>query len=347
VRGVPVLLAVASAALLCSLSPERNIGGFTFVRPSAFLYEMAPMFRAYARFGVVVGLMTALLAGAGASYLWHSPSRTLRRMAVVLVALAAVEFAPFPPWRFREVLPTRAHRFLAAKDGPLKVLDCVNATRVSDTLGASFTGHDVAFLGGPDFDDCGEPQFADKLRAKGFTHVIARRDTPFGSRLTRNPLPRGLTAGPAFSDSSILEVKTEPPAAYATAWIDFYPREYEGRRSWRWMKQTGSLRVVPAGAVETTRNLEIELRAFPDRRVVDWFINGERRGEIEVTAEWRSYVLTLGSLPPGPATVTFACREGAVVANDVLHNHDPRALTLAVSNWTLAETEGGGRTAFE
>ncbi|HSB61420.1 MAG TPA: hypothetical protein VLI67_06855, partial [Vicinamibacteria bacterium] len=44
VRWAPVLASVALAALLCSLSPERRIGSFTFVRPSALLYEVAPMF---------------------------------------------------------------------------------------------------------------------------------------------------------------------------------------------------------------------------------------------------------------------------------------------------------------
>ena len=62
---VPILVIVAIATLVCSLSPERTIGGMTFVRPSAWLYDVMPMFRSYARFGVVVQLMTALLAGIG------------------------------------------------------------------------------------------------------------------------------------------------------------------------------------------------------------------------------------------------------------------------------------------
>src|SRR6185369_7698518 len=85
VRSAPVLASLAGAALLCSLSPERRIGSFTFVRPSALLYEVAPMFRAYARFGVVVGLMIALLAGAGAACLWRGPTSAGRRAAALLL----------------------------------------------------------------------------------------------------------------------------------------------------------------------------------------------------------------------------------------------------------------------
>ena len=62
---VPILVIVAVTALVCSLSPERTIGGLTFVRPSALLFDVVPMFRSYARFGVVVQLMAALLAGIG------------------------------------------------------------------------------------------------------------------------------------------------------------------------------------------------------------------------------------------------------------------------------------------
>jgi hypothetical protein len=96
------------------------------------LYEVAPMFRAYARFGVVVGLMIAMLAGAGAAWLW--PASTGRRAVLLLLGLAVLEYAPFPPWRWRDVLPTRAHRWLAAQSGAVRVLDCVPPSRVSDSV---------------------------------------------------------------------------------------------------------------------------------------------------------------------------------------------------------------------
>ena len=180
VRSAPVLASVACAALLCSLSPERRIGSFTFVRPSALLYEVAPMFRAYARFGVVVGLMTALLAGAGAAWLWRWPTSAGRRAAALLLGLAVLEYAPFPPWRWRDVLPTRAHRWLAAQSGSLRVLDCVPPSRGSDSLALSLLGHEVSLLGAPTFDDCGEPRLGDKLEAMGYTHVVVRRDSTIG-----------------------------------------------------------------------------------------------------------------------------------------------------------------------
>ena len=62
-----------------------------------------------------------------------------------------------------------------------------------------------------------------------------------------------------------------------------------------------------------------------------------------MTAEWRRYELPLGPLAPGETTLTLACRGPTIVANDVLHNADPRALGLAVGSWRIAaqdETPG-------
>src|SRR6202023_1454219 len=93
---VPVLVIVAVVALACSLSPERTIGAFTFVRPSALLYAVAPMFRAYARFGVVVQLMAALLAGIGVDRLRRAGTTRAQILCVALVALAGGEYAVSP-----------------------------------------------------------------------------------------------------------------------------------------------------------------------------------------------------------------------------------------------------------
>ena len=93
-------------------------------------------------------------------------------------------------------------------------------------------------------------------------------------------------------------MKAERPRAYVSALLGFYPREYEGEATWRWMGQTGALRVVAtresAGTV-----LELELKAFPRDRRVEWFLDGRRLGEVEVAAEWRRYELPLGPLAPG------------------------------------------------
>ena len=180
VRSAPVLAILACAAVVCSLSPERTIGPLTLVRPSALLYEVAPMFRAYSRFGVVVGLMAALLAGAGAAHLWRSSATAGRRAAsLVLLALAVARNGPSPPWRWRDVLPTRAHRWLAsARRAARPGLRAAGASvRRSPSHCSATTGRCSA---GP-VDDCGEPRLAEKLAGMGYTHVVLRPDSRVGT----------------------------------------------------------------------------------------------------------------------------------------------------------------------
>ena len=162
---VPVLVIVAVAALVCSLSPERTIGAFTFVRPSALLYYIAPMFRSYARFGVVVQLMAALLAGIGVDYLRRTGTRRARIAGVALVALAAGEYVVLPSALWRDVLPTTAHRWVMAQEYrvPVPVLDCTPLDQESESV-QWLTGYRVSLLGGS-ISDCSEPNFPQKLAA--------------------------------------------------------------------------------------------------------------------------------------------------------------------------------------
>lgn len=341
VRSAPVLAVVACTALLCSLSPERRLGAFTFVRPSALLHELAPMFRAYARFGVGVGLATALLAGAGVACLWHGPGTRGRRAGALLLGLWLLESAPFPPWRWRDVLPTRAHRWLAAQPGPLRVLDCAPASRLSDSLAVAWLGHATTLLGAPLFEDCGEPQLAGKLAALGYSHVVLRRDDE-GRRLSAREPPDGFARGPAFEDSWILVVRAERPGAYVSAWLGFDRREHKRGATWRWMGRTGALRLVATRASAGTR-LALELRSFPGARRVRWSLDGRPRGALELGPAWRRHELPLGPLVAGEHTLGLASEGPAVIARQVLHNADDRALAVALGDWTIDDDGPEGR----
>jgi hypothetical protein len=266
--------------------------------------------------------------------LWSRPTSTGRGTTVVLLALAALELAPCPPWPSRDVLPTRAHRWLAGRRGVLRALDCVPATRTSDAIADSLVGHPVSLLGPEGFEDCGEPGLGARLAAGEYTHVVVRRDTAVAAWLAARPAPPGLALGPEFEDSRILEVTALPPALYLTTWLGFYPREYDQASTWRWMAQTGALRIAARRPVDDAV-LELELKAFPGPRRVEWLVEGRHRGTLPVVSEWRRYELPLGSMAPGDTILTLACTEAAVPARDVLVNGDPRPLALALGGARL------------
>ena len=95
-RGyVPVLAGVAAIALYFAMSPP------------AWLYHALPMFRSYARFGVVVQLMAALVAGIGFDRLWRGAKWPLRTVAATLAVLLVGEYAVSPRAMSRDVLQER------------------------------------------------------------------------------------------------------------------------------------------------------------------------------------------------------------------------------------------------
>jgi hypothetical protein len=213
--SVGVVAAIAAAALLCSLSPERKIGPFTIVRPSGALYALAPMFRAYARFGVVVQLMAALLAGIGVDRLLRGGTRPARVACAALALLAAGEYAVWPPALWRDVLPTAAHRWIAGQPASVRVLDCAKPAPAEASV-PWLTGRQLVFLGGK-FDDCTRPGLAAALAADGFTHLLVRRESSTGRWFAGNPLPDGLRRVREFPDSTVFAVPVATPVARSAA----------------------------------------------------------------------------------------------------------------------------------
>ena len=159
---VPILAIVAAFALLCSLSPERTIGTITFVRPSAFLYDVLPMFRSYARFGVVVQLMAALLAGLGVDYLRRAGTRRAQIACLALLVLAAGEYQCRRGRCGATCCPRRRTAGSRGSRAGSSALDCTPLNRESGSI-PWLTGYRVTLLGNVT-GDCMEPNLSRSLR---------------------------------------------------------------------------------------------------------------------------------------------------------------------------------------
>ena len=84
--------------------------------------------------------------------------------------------------------------------------------------------------------------------------------------------------------------------------------------------------------------LELELKAFPRDRRVEWFLSARRLGGLDVGGR----VAPPLWLPLGPhsnrgtATLTLACRTNRLsLRGDVLHDDDPVRSSLAVGKWRM------------
>ncbi len=328
---VPVLVIVAVFALVCSLSPERTIGGFTFVRPSALLYQVVPMFRSYARFGVVVQLMAALLAGIGVDRLRRAGTTRAEIVCVALVALAAGEYAVWPPALWRDVLPTTAHRWVAQQGDSVRALDCTPLNQESESI-RWLTGDRVMLLEGPT-SDCAEPNFSQKLAATGYTHLLVRQHTADGQWLAKH-LPRdGLQVAASFDDGRVFTVVARAPAIYTATMTGFFPREHNAEWTWRWMGKDAACTIMNTSAQPIVTTLDIELSAFARARRMELRLDGRDLQTLVVEPPRRIYQIGPLSVTPGGHELVFHPAEAPTVANDVINNGDRRALSFALGTW--------------
>lgn len=329
--SVPVLAIVAAAALVCSLSPELTIGPFTVERPSAFLYRVAPMFRSYARFGVVVQLMAALLAGIGAEYLWRSKARHARVACVALLVLAAGEYAVWPPALWRDVLPTPAHRWVAEQPNRVHALDC--APLNPDTGSVPWLSGYRISLQDAWLDDCTAPNLVDKLSVSGYTHLLVRRETADGRWFASHPTPEGLQVAAKFGDSEVFAVSPEPLVVHTVQMRAFYPPERDENWAWRWMGSEASWTVVNRSDRPIVAGVDVEMNAFHRARRLKLLLDGSEVQTLMVGEQRRNNRLGPLMLTPGDHQLVFHSADPPTVANDVIRNGDRRPLSFAIGAW--------------
>ncbi|GMV22186.1 MAG: hypothetical protein AMXMBFR57_21350 [Acidimicrobiia bacterium] len=326
--AVPLLVGVAGVALLCSFSPERTIAGVTVPMPSAWLYAVAPMFRAYARFGVVVHLMTVILAGIAVDLLRRG-GRTRQLLAAGLVMLAAAEYAVLPSEQSRDVLPTSTHRWLMDQDR--RAIDCVPRTPATESI-PWLTGGRIDTLG-PVVEDCREPHLPVILAARGVRHLILHPGSEPARWFSARALPAGLVITRDSRDARLLEVTTPTPEVYTDLQIGFSPLESDGVRFWRWMEQSAAWIVVNTTTTPRRAVLQLDLQAFHLPRRLEIRLDAESVAFVDVAPARSTYRIVFPELPPGRHTVLFRAVEPPTNADSVLGNGDTRNLSFAVSAW--------------
>ena len=325
---VPMLAAIAAAALVCSLAPERTLFGATLAGPSALLYPIVPMFRSYARFGVIVQLMAALLAAIGAARLLAFRTRPARALCAALVILAIAEYAVRPAALSRDVLPTAAHRWVMRQTTGSRAFDCEPLTAESASIpwltGGRITLADEAAR------DCAEPQLGTRLWASGFTHLIVR-DTWERPWLRDHGEAEGLQPAARFADADVLAIRPRE-LVYTAAITGFWPREHGANTTWRWMGTDASWTIVtPTPTPRVT--LELDLHAFHVTRPLAVRLDGGDAQTIDVDQDDRTYRIGPLALSAGAHQLTFHSTAPATPANEVIGNGDRRALSFAVGAW--------------
>ncbi|MFC1709915.1 hypothetical protein ACFL2J_07670 [Candidatus Omnitrophota bacterium] len=116
---------IAFSGILFSMPPILNFGLFKLYLPSFFLYKIFPMFRAYARFGLLTMLSVSILAGIGFKYFMQKAKAKNRViLSALFILLILFEFNNIPPFRVTSIKNTPAvYSWLAEQEGDFIIVE--------------------------------------------------------------------------------------------------------------------------------------------------------------------------------------------------------------------------------
>ncbi|MBM3255627.1 MAG: hypothetical protein FJZ08_04925, partial [Candidatus Omnitrophica bacterium] len=103
--SIGFFILLAAVAWLFSQPPWWNLAGLKLYMPSFVMYRIIPMFRAYCRFGIVIMLAVAVLAGFGLRLLLERfKAKTIKLIVLALCCgLVLFEFWSWPPYKVIDV----------------------------------------------------------------------------------------------------------------------------------------------------------------------------------------------------------------------------------------------------
>jgi hypothetical protein len=333
-RYVLAIGAVGLAAALISVGPATGSCEPFSVAPACLLFRVVPVFRAYARFAVIVNLAVAIAAGAGAAML-ASGSRGAKAAAGLLLAIGAFEFWPLPV-RAHDVLPTAAHRWLASQPTTGPAFDCYPANQ-ADRFVPWLMQRDLSFLGDK-IKTCSDPEIGRKLAALGYTRVIVRGGDA-SSKLPQ-PLPSGLALAHDFPDSHVYAVDTTLPPVVTIALNGFFEYEHQNDYWWRWMSPNGRWTIRNTTATPQTVALTVDLVPIGTPRTLTMKLDGDAPTSQPLGMTRRQYALGPWTLAPGDHTLVFSADGDPTRPSDLVEDSkDSRPLTVAFSNerWVAAQ----------
>lgn len=316
VAAVPFLLIVGFTAWLASM-----FGG-------AVLGDVLPMFRAYARIGVVAVIALGLLAGIGSAALIRT--RTGRPVAAGLLLLAALELYP-PAERWHPALPTAGHTWVATHAPGATLFDCTAPGRVyGQTVRTQFS--QLVWFREPPFEDCVTPDIAGTWAAFGVSHVVLRRALRQAVWLEAGGSIDGTSIAAIERDALVLEVDAPPAGVYTADVIGLYPREFLGRDTWRWMPAQSEWLVTNRTAADVRATLDITASSFAGPRTLRLTLPSGEVAQVQVGAH-AEYQLGPVTIPVGETRMQLQSVEGDTPASTAAGSSDARRLAVRLDRW--------------
>jgi len=316
VAAVPFLLVIGIVAWAASV-----FGGVV-------LGDVLPIFRAYARIGVVSVLALALLAGIGSAVLVSA--RAGRPIAAAMLLLSAMELYP-PAERWKPALPTAAHTWIATHAPDATIFDCTAPGRVyAQTVRAQFAS--LVLFREPPFEDCVAPDIGGTLAAHGVSYIVLRRALREAVYVESGGYLEGVSILARESDALVLRVDAPPAGVSVTDVIGLHAREFHGRDTWRWMSAESEWLVLNRTPADVRATFDITASGFNGKKTLRLTLPSGETADARVGAHG-DYQLGPVTIPVGETRVRLTSVEGDAQPAVATGSSDTRRLAVRLDQW--------------
>lgn len=189
--NVGFFIFLAVAAWLFSQPPWWQIGSMKIYMPSFFMYKILPMFRAYCRFGIVLMLAVAVLAGFGLKFILEKFKSSKARIAITALTCVLIlfEFWNWPPYKVIDLSKfPNVYYWLKAQSADSVIAEYpLDADSPNEMYRFYQTAHEKKIINGTipgteanraakNMVKLSKKETTDKLRQWGVRYVLVHRD---------------------------------------------------------------------------------------------------------------------------------------------------------------------------
>lgn len=353
--AIPFFLVSAIVFFVFSLSPIFEIGSIKVPNFSFFVYKIVPMFRVYARMGIMVILSIGVLAGYGLKYLWERAKRRWMRIFIFLsIPGILFEYINFPPFHTIDLsnIPG-VYKWLEKQPQGVVIAEYpfMRNIEVQQYKYQFYQRiHRKPLINGAPEGTLGDafrrqmqyPQSEDTaklLACLGTDYMVVHKDFYSEKDMKEIDKNTGLKFIVDFPDARVYKVIAKPDSLNIVYWQSFGSWEkWDDGGYWRWMGNDATI------WVSTDKSKVVDIRfkilAFARDRELRVYINDVLIKKIDVTAPLNSesaQVVKLENilLQPGENIVRFHTSQGENRIGDVLRNNDDRRVSFAISGFKL------------
>lgn len=360
--GIIVFTVSGILFFVFSLSPIFSLGSLRIPNFSFFAYKILPMFRVYARMGLLVILSIGILAGYGLKIILEKTGSKWKKRSLAGLCLSMVmfEYINFIPFHNVNLTKIPGHYTWLAGIPEALVLAEYPFVRNIEEKHSEYLFyqkvHRKKLINGAEEGTLGDafrkqlqyPQLletAEMLAYLGATHVIINKNYYPDAELDaigRNP---GFKFIIDFPEAEIYKTIARPKNLNIVYWNNFANWEkWDDGNYWRWLGNNATIWL--GSSKRQIVDIRFKILSFAEERNLGIYINDLLIMKLDIVSPSnpnlaQEVALKKVLLHPGENILRFYTPDGEGIIGDILHNNDDRRVSFAISDFRLQLSNTG------